>query len=177
VTKPHEYVATEALRNGLCVTIRAMRPTDRDRVATAVRNLDRDSIYLRLFSYRDELTPQALERIMRFDDEHEVVLLATIGAGDAESVVGSARYVVIEPGVAEVAFMVEEDYQGLGIGSRLLRHLATVARQQGIETFEADVLAANKSMQAVFARTGWPVSTRRDGDTVHVSVELPREGA
>lgn len=167
------YVAAETLRGDLAATVRALRPDDRERVARAVRGLERQSIYYRLFSYRNELTEAGLDRIMRFDPEREVVLLVTIGQGDGETVVGSGRYVATSPGTAEVAFVVEEDYHGRGIASRLLRHLAIVARANGIATFEADVLADNKAMQHVFARSGWPTQTRREGDAVHVTLALP----
>ena len=167
------YVAAETLKGGLAATIRALHPEDRERVARAVRQLDRDSIYYRLFSYRNELTEAGLERIMRFDPGSEVALLVTIGEGDGETVIGSGRYIVTLPGTAEVAFMVEEDYHGRGIASRLLRHLAIVARDSGISTFEADVLADNKPMQKVFTRTGWALRTRREGDAVHVTLTLP----
>jgi RimJ/RimL family protein N-acetyltransferase len=177
VIDPRDYVATETLKSGLAVTIRALRPEDRERVAQAVRGLDRDSIYFRLFSYRKELTDAALDRIMRFDPDSEVVLLATTGAGDSETVIGSGRYVVIAKRSAEVAFMVEEDYHGHGIASRILRHLARIARSRGIDTFEADVLPENKAMRAVFARTGWPITTRREGGAVHIALALPEDSA
>ena len=168
-----DYVAAETLKNGLAVSVRALRPDDREKVAAAVRSLDRQSIYYRLFGHRGELTEAGLDRIMRFDPEREVVLLVTTGAGTEEKVIGSARYVVISPQRADVAFMVEEDYHGQGIASRLLRHLARVARDQGITTFEADVLAENRAMRNVFARTGWPMETARDGSAVHVTLTLP----
>jgi RimJ/RimL family protein N-acetyltransferase len=168
-----DYVATETLKGGLTATVRALRADDRERVARAVRGLDRESIYYRLFSYRSDLTDAALDRIMRFDPDREVVLVVTCGTGEAETVIGSGRYVVGAPGTAEVAFVVEEDYQGRGIARCLLRHLAKVARANGIAAFEADVLADNKSMQAVFARCGWPMRTRREGDAVHVELALP----
>ncbi len=171
------YVARETLKGGLPATVRALRPDDRERVARAVRGLDRESIYYRLFSYRNELTEAALDRIMRFDPDHEVVLLMTVGEGASEAIVGSGRYVTTSPVTAEVAFMVEEDYHGRGIASRLLRHLASVARANGISTFEADVLAENKAMQHVFARRGWPMQVRREGGQVHVTLELPEAPA
>jgi GNAT superfamily N-acetyltransferase len=68
--------------------------------------------------------------------------------------------------------MVDEDFHGQGIASRLLRHLATVATMQGIRTFEADVLADNKAMLTVFARTGWPMTKTREGDVIHVKLAL-----
>jgi RimJ/RimL family protein N-acetyltransferase len=170
---PREYAAAETLKGGLAVTIRALRPDDRERVAQAVRQLDRASIYLRLFSYRKELTEAGLDRIMAFDPRREVVLLATIGDGERETVIGSGRYVVTDPHTAEIAFVVEEDYHGRGIAGRLLRHLALVARGQGITTFEAEVLAENKAMQAVFERTGWATRKRREGEVMHVTMTLP----
>ena len=114
---------------------------------------------------------------MRFDPHGEVVLLVTIGQGDGETIIGSGRYVVNAPGTAEVAFMVEEDYHGRGIAGLLLRHLAKVAQSNGIATFEADVLAENKPMQRVFARCGWTMQTRREGDAVHLTLALPAAAA
>jgi GNAT superfamily N-acetyltransferase len=177
VIDTRHYVAAETLKGGLAVTVRALRRDDRDRVARAVRGLDRESIYYRLFSYRNDLTEAGLDRIMRYDPDREVALVVTTGSGDGEIVIGSGRYVVDAPARAEVAFVVEEDYQGRGIASCLLRHLARVARASGIATFQADVLAGNKPMQAVFARCGWPMRTRREGDAVHVELTLPEDAA
>jgi RimJ/RimL family protein N-acetyltransferase len=175
VTDPHQYSASEIAKDGLAFTVRALHADDRDRITAAIRGLDRQSIYLRLFSYRGELTEQGLDRVMRFDPATEIVLLATLGARPDETVIGSARYVVTRPGVAEVAFVVEEDYAGRGIGGRLLRHLGLVAREQGLESFEAEVLPENKAMQAVFRRTGWQVESRRADGVVHVTMRLPRD--
>ena len=173
MTDPREYVSAETTKSGLPVTIRALHDDDREKVAAAIRGLDRASIYLRLFSYRGELTEAALDRVMRFDAASEIVLLATVRVDGDERVIGSARYVVDSPGVAEVAFVVEEDYHGQGIASHLLRHLARVARGQDIHTFEADVLADNKAMQAVFVRTGWVTRSRREDGAVHITMRLP----
>ena len=171
---PSSYLTEETAKGGLPVTIRALRPDDRERMATAVRGLDAESIYLRLFSRGRELTDAAIDRIMRFDRDREIVLVATTESDTR--IIGSGRYVLTHPGAAEVAFMVEEDFRGRGIAGTLLRHLARVATAQGIETFEADVLAQNRSMQSVFARTGWGVQSRREGDTVHLTMALPRDG-
>src|SRR5260221_4250708 len=135
MSDPRDFTSAETLRNGLAVTIRHLRDDDRARIANAVRQLDPESIYTRLFSYRKELTEAGLDRIMRVDPGHEVALVVTTRVGDDEIVIGSGRYVVSGPGVAEVAFVVEEDYQGLGIAGRLLRHFADIARTQGIHAF------------------------------------------
>ena len=181
MTGPADFSVCETLRNGLAVTVRALKPDDREKIARAIRGLDRESIYTRLFSYRSELTEAGLERIMRFDPESEIVLVATIGTGDGETVIGSGRYVVRQHTGsvrnAEVAFMVEEDYHGLGIASRLLRHLADVARAQGIAQLEASVLPRNKPMLSVFARSGLPMQKRTADGEVQVVLTLRAEAA
>src|SRR6516225_1471345 len=111
MTGPGDFAVSETLRNGLAVEVRALRADDREKVAKAVRGLDRESIYTRLFSYRKELTETGLDRIMHLDPDSEVVLVVTTASGTDEIVIGSGRYVV-GPGEqgrrsAEVAFMIE----------------------------------------------------------------------
>jgi len=107
--------------------------------------------------------------------------VVTTGTGKDEIVIGSGRYVVVDPGAAErtaeVAFVVEEDYQRLGIASRLLRHFAQIARDQGIVELEADVLGGNASMLTVFTRSGLPMRKRQESGTVHLALSLRGEGA
>jgi len=166
---------SETLRNGLVVTIRSLKPDDRERIAAAIRGLDAQSVYTRLFSHRT-LTDAGLDRIMAVHPEHEIALLATIPKGDDEIVIGSCRAIgsAGQQGArtAEIAFVVEEDYHGLGIASRLLRHLARVARARGFSAFEADVLSENKAMVNVFAKSGLPINKRYEGGTIHVTLAL-----
>ena len=168
----------ETLKSGLAVTIRPLRADDREKIATAVRNLDRESIYFRLFSYRKELTEQGLDRIMAVDRPGEVVLVVTQDTGDAR-VIGSGRYVADAAAgaerTAEVAFMVDRNFSGQGIAGRVLRHLAGIARENGIAALTAEVLADNKAMLAVFAKSGLPMQQRREGGVVHVTLSLRGE--
>lgn len=171
---------TATLKNGTAITIRPLRPDDRERMARAVRQLDAETIYTRLFSHRKELTEAGLDRIMHVDDS-EVVLVATTGSGEQERIVGGGRYVVSssQPAAirAEVAFTVEEDYQGLGIAGRLLQALAAVARARGVGMLEAEVLSENPSMLRVFERSGLPLRKRSEGGIVHLELTLAAESS
>ncbi len=173
--EPGSFAWAEKLRNGLAVTIRPLRPDDRERIAAAARLLDRESIYTRFFAYR-EITEAALDRVMTVDPDREVALLVTTGTGADEIVIGSGRYIALSAAgagrSAEVAFMVEEDYHGLGIAGRLLARLADIARARGITEFVAEVLAENRAMLSVFARSGLPMRQRREDGVVHVSLDL-----
>ena len=170
------YPRAETLKSGLAVTVRPLRSDDRERIVAAIRNLDRESIYFRLFSYRTELTERGLDRIMAVDSPHEVVLVVTTGEGADERVIGSGRYVgsaaTDAPRHAEVAFMVGRNYHGQGIAGRVLKHLADVARERGYAALTAEVLAENKAMLAVFAKSGLPMQKSRDGGVVHVTLAL-----
>lgn len=170
------YNAVEQLKNGMSVTVRAIRPDDKDRILDAFRGLERESIYTRFFMAKGELTEKDLKYITEVDFENAVALVVTKVEGQNETIIGSGRYIAYStpggPRNAEVAFMVEEDYHGLGIASRILRHLTGIAREMGIEVFEAEVLAGNKAMLNVFAHSGLPLKQSLDGKVVYVTLEL-----
>ena len=174
-----KYEKLETMKNGTSVRIRSIRADDKNRLSEAFRNLQSESIYKRFFSYKKALTDKELKAATEVDFENVVALVVTIGAGETETIIGGARYVAFHaPGderKAEVAFMVEEDYQGQGIAGLLLRHLISIARQKGVSQFEADVLAGNKAMLTVFSRSGLPMKQSVSGGTVHVTLSLPKE--
>ncbi len=110
------------------------------------------------------------------DFVRDVMLVATIPTPTLDVIIGGGRYVASDaPGAtdsAEVAFLIEEDHQGIGLAGRLLRHLASIARASGIKRFEADVLPDNKGMLAVFERSGLPMRRQRQEGLVHVTLAL-----
>jgi RimJ/RimL family protein N-acetyltransferase len=86
--------------------------------------------------------------------------------------VGGARYVLVQPGQAEVAFAIVDEYQGQGIGAALVRHLAAIARGAGLETLIAEVLPDNIPMLKVFEKSGLSLGTKHDRGVVHVTLRL-----
>jgi RimJ/RimL family protein N-acetyltransferase len=169
------FESAAALKSGLAVTIRHLRPDDREAIARAAAALDAETIYMRLFAYRP-VTPAAIDRIMHVDPAHEVALVVVVGTPPAHRIIGSCRLVELEPRdgrrSAEVAFTVEEDYHGQGIAGLLLGHLADIARARGLDEIVAEVLAANRPMQRVFERSGLPMHRQREEDVVHISLQL-----
>ena len=170
------FKQSATLRNGLPVTIRLMRPDDRQRLIDAFARLDRQSVYTRFFSFRKELPRGPLDRIDRIDLVRLAALVVTTGQGDDETVIASATYVADTAAdgrrEAEVAFTVEEDYQGQGLAARLLAALAGMARRHGISRLTAEVLAGNAPMLAVFQRSALPLQQRRSGEVLRLSLEL-----
>ena len=170
------YHKTETLKNATTVVIRAIRSDDKERISEAFRNLETESIYTRFFHHKKALTDQELKSATEVDFENVVALVVTIGAGGNETIIGGGRYMVLddagEQRSAEVAFTVEEDYQGQRMAGILLRHLAAIAREKGVYRFEAEVLSENKGMLAVFTRSGFPLKEEVQGGIVHVTLAL-----
>jgi RimJ/RimL family protein N-acetyltransferase len=168
------------LRDGTPVVIRVIRPDDRIRIVEAFGKLEPDSIYTRFFSMRKELTAAELERLGATDFVNFVGLAAILGSGEGETVIGGASYVALPPATgvraAEVAFTIEEDYQGQGLAGKLLALLVDIARRHGIQRLEAEVLAGNAPMMKVFERCGLPVTKTREGGVTHVVMDLRQDG-
>ena len=169
---PRDFSIDDTLKDGTRVTIRGVRPDDRQRLLEAFRMLERDSIYMRFFGARGNPSDAELDRAVNVDFEREVALVVTTTTPAGDIIIASARYVTIGERSAEVAFVVEEDYQGRGIASRLLGHLTSIAKDRGIAQFEADVLSQNASMLAVFKKCALSARQRRDGSVVHLTLAL-----
>jgi GNAT superfamily N-acetyltransferase len=163
-----QYSITATLRDGSSVEIRAQRPGDREGIRSAFGQMGGESIQRRFFAPRRSFSEREVKYFLDIDFVQQVALLAVAG----ETIVGGGRYIVTEPGVAEVAFSVADDWQGRGLGGLLLAHLIAIARQQGLRQFVAEVLAENSPMLAVFRKSGLPMATHREAGVVHATLAL-----
>ena len=175
---PRNYYAQETLKDGTRITIRAIRKDDKESIHNAFKALDREGVYGRFFVPKPDLTDPELEQVTDVDFSQVVALVATVSRADGEEIViGDGRYVADKKGKperAELGFLIAESYRGRGIASLLLRHLARIAQDAGLSAFEAEVLAYNASMLAVFQHSGLPICRRREGNIVHVTLSLVR---
>ncbi len=174
---PQHYFANEVLKDGAPVTVRAIRRDDQGRLLEAFKSLDRESIYRRFFSPKKELTKGDLKQLTDVDFSDVVALVVAMQTKDGERLIGGGRYATENAGSgqAEIAFMTDGNYRGLGIASVILNHLTRIARDAGLSRFEAEVLAENQPMLAVFQRSGLPMSLKRDGSVLHVTLSLEPE--
>jgi len=166
------YTAAERLRDGRAFEIRALKPADETDMLAAVDRIGAQSLYRRFMGAKRGFSDKERAFFLKVDFVSHVALVAVIKEGDRASIVAGGRYIVEKPGAAEVAFAVVDDYQGQGIGTMLLRHLATLARRAGLTEFTAEVLSDNAPMLKVFERSGLKVSSRRSADGMHVVMKL-----
>jgi GNAT superfamily N-acetyltransferase len=170
--EPAEYSHAEVLRDGRRMEVRALRPGDRAGLLAAVGRVAALSLYRRFLGAKHGFTEAEVDFFSNVDFINHVALVAVLPEGGRETIVGGARYIVGQPGQAEVAFTVVDDYQGLGIGAALMSHLAAIAHAAGIRELIADVLSDNAAMLAVFKKSGFPLRTERESGVLHVTIRL-----
>jgi len=172
VIDARNFCVSEVLRNGMEVRIRALHPDDGERMAEAFRKLGPESVFTRFFSFKDGLNEADHRLIREMDFDDRVALIVTHRVEGREVVIASSSYARCGADAAEVAFVVEEDFHGLGIARRLLAHLGRIARERGISRFIAEVLVANTAMLKVFSAVGWPMQKTTADGTVHIALSL-----
>ncbi|MEA1834856.1 GNAT family N-acetyltransferase [Methylobacterium durans] len=166
------YSVVERLRGGLTLEIRALRPDDRAGLLAAVDHTSAQSLYRRFFGAKRHFTDKEIAFFLNVDFTRHVALVATADEDGERVIIGGARYVVTQPGQAEVAFTVIDHYQGRGVGAALMRHLVDIACRSGLAELTAEVLPGNAPMLKLFERCGLPLCRRREAEAVHVVLRL-----
>ncbi len=172
MSEPSNYSATETLRNGQRIELRALKPQDRDDLIAAVGRTSSESLYRRFFAVRRQFSETEQSFYLNIDFASHVALVALAEENGQRSIVGGGRYVVSEPGQAEVAFTVVDKYQGQGLGAALLRHLSIIARQAGLRELVAYVMPDNRAMLKVFEKSGLKYTAKREAGSVYVKLGL-----
>jgi GNAT superfamily N-acetyltransferase len=167
------YLATQTLHDGRTITIRGQRPEDLDGWRAALARTSAETLYHRFFAVKREISEKEAHYFLDIDFVTHVALVAIADEDGRPTLIGGGRYFVVEPGKAEVSFALIDEYQAKGIGSALIRHLATIGREAGLCELVAEVLTDNLPMLRVFERSGLAMSTRREGTVVHVTLRYP----
>jgi RimJ/RimL family protein N-acetyltransferase len=166
------YSVHEVLADGCRVEIRVLRPDDRAALLAAIEQTSSQSLYSRFFGVRRAFTEQEITFFLNLDFVSHVALVAVVDEGNCPVIAGGGRYIVVQPGKAEVAFAVVDKYQRKGIGAALMRHLVAIARIAGLQELIAEVLPDNLPMLKVFEKSGLNLTTKRESGVLHVSLDL-----
>ncbi|MEX2255648.1 MAG: GNAT family N-acetyltransferase [Acidimicrobiia bacterium] len=166
---PSQWESDVVLRDGGTVHLRPMRRDDSEQLLGLYSRLSDESLYLRFFSPVPAPTARDLEHLTDIDYERRFAIVAELG----DDVVATARYVRLAGvGDAEVAFTVQDQQQGRGLGTVMLEHLAAIAREHGIRRFVAMTLMNNTRMLGVFADAGFDVHRSVDSGVIEVSFDI-----
>jgi acyl-CoA hydrolase/RimJ/RimL family protein N-acetyltransferase len=143
------------LRDGREVRVRPTRTTDSRAMQELFYKLPEEDVHTRFFQKLSSLTDSAAQHLCSVDYVEEMAFAAVVGPSEREQIVGSGCY-YLNPGtgLAEVSYMVDPDWQGVGLGGVLHSRLVEYAGGRGVRGFTADVLVRNSSMLRVFQRGG-----------------------
>jgi acetate---CoA ligase (ADP-forming) len=164
VPYPREQESDIPLRDGSTVHVRPVRHDDADAMRSFLETVSDDSIAFRFFGAPS--TEWIVSWSVDVDYADRFALVAE--SGGSHRIVAHAAYVRDGEDRAEVAFLVADAWQGRGISTILLAHLAGAAERHGISTFTAEVLPVNHRMIEVFRQSGFPVDLRSNRDAIHV---------
>lgn len=164
----------EALRDGTPVVIRLINRWDAERERAFIEQLSPQSRYFRFLQNVAHPSPDLIRQFTEVDQQHDLALVATIGTGEEQRIIGVSRYARCGDGsLCECAVAVADEWQGKGLGTLLMRHLIEVARARGVRQLHSQDLAENRAMQELAAHLGFQRHPDPDDPTlVEHSLEL-----
>jgi acyl-CoA hydrolase/GNAT superfamily N-acetyltransferase len=157
---PHKLSTVHTFKDGLVVSFRAIKPSDEEEMRRLFYRFSDNAVYYRYFSHVKSMPHKETQQYVNIDYQKTLSIVGTITESGGERIIAEGRYVCLSdrPSYAEVAFIVDENYQGKGVASFLLKTLVGAAVEQGIEGFTADVLYDNKAMLKVFEKASFPIN-------------------
>jgi GNAT superfamily N-acetyltransferase len=157
---PEEVIEDAWLIDETPVSIRPIRPDDTPRLQAGFSRLSPESVYLRFLESFSQLTDAQASEFTNVDYYNRMALVAEVEEDGEKNLIGVARYALIEPGVAECAVVVIDEYQGRGLGTVLLNRLVTYARKHGVVEFLATVHHTNSKVVRFVQRSGFPAERK-----------------
>jgi acetate---CoA ligase (ADP-forming) len=157
------------LRDGSTAWLRPARPEDIDRLESLFNRASRESLWFRFFTAVSNVSRRFLESVVEIDGDERMTLLITRGEGANEQVLAVGSYARLPNRTsADIAFFVDDEFQGQGLGTLLLERLADHAYTHGIAKLVADTMIENRRMLDVFRTSGLQIKYRTDRGVVHV---------
>jgi GNAT superfamily N-acetyltransferase len=172
---PWQEERRELLPGGQVVYVRPVRMSDTEALQRLFYNLSNESSYQRFMVHRSVHPHAEIEQLADADYSASMGLVAC--EAEANEIVAMARYDVdAKTNYADIAFVVRDDWQRRGLGTRLMQRMIQLGRAKGLCGFTADVFASNPGMLMVFQKSGLPVRSQFDGSVYHLSLRLDAAG-
>ncbi len=170
---PAEVATSQVLEDGLTVRFRAIRPSDEEQMRRLFYRFSDDTVYYRYFSHVRSMPHSKMQEYVNVDYRRTMSIVALVGEPGHGHIIGEARYSLGDRGdKADIAFVVEEGYQGKGIASFFYRMLIRLARDRGVGALEAFVLSSNRAMMGVLEKGDLPIHMDLEAGIYRVTVPL-----
>jgi acyl-CoA hydrolase/RimJ/RimL family protein N-acetyltransferase len=170
---PAEINLQKTFKDGVSVRFRAIKPSDEEEMRRLFYRFSDQSVYYRYFAPIKTMPHSKMQGYVNVDFSRVMSIVGVVGEPGQGHIIAEARFIRNEKGpTADMAFVVDEKYQGIGIASELYKLLIRLAKDRGIQYLTADVLATNKGMMKVFEKEGAPVTARLDYGVYHLTIPL-----
>ncbi len=173
---PAQYIKNVSTEDGMPVTIRPIRPEDEPMMVKFHETLSERSVYLRYFrafQLDQRVEHERLTRICFVDYDRDMALVVTTKnkKTDEEEIIAAGRLTKSRGDVeAEFAILVNDRYQGQGIGTEMLVHLLEVGKQEGVKRVVAYLLSENRGMRAICLKLGFRLE--REAELIKAIIDL-----
>ncbi|HPS85132.1 MAG TPA: GNAT family N-acetyltransferase [Spirochaetota bacterium] len=170
---PIKIETVKTFKDGLELKIRPIRASDEDMMRRLFYKFSDESKYYRYFTHVKVMPHKNMQKYLSVDYEKIMAIVAVFQQGNTERIVAEARYAAFPSGEAyEMAFVVDEEFQGKGLATFLANFLIKIAKERGIKKLTASVLSQNQKMLSVFEKLSVAPEKHYDGDTVELEFNL-----
>ncbi|MFP3999453.1 MAG: GNAT family N-acetyltransferase [Desulfobacterales bacterium] len=167
------YKSHMELEDGKTVEFRPLLPSDEFATRNFYYSLQESTVFYRFFYRRKVFSREMLQKQWASVDYHQnMTVIGMVQRGKHKEIVAIGSYGAAEKDVAEVAFVVKEDYQGMGLGTYMLGLLEKIAKENKYKAFTATVLSENKAMIRVFEKH-YPDCKIKRGFSGEIEIHMP----
>jgi RimJ/RimL family protein N-acetyltransferase len=153
VLYPGEIHDRQVFKNGLRVRFRPIKPSDEEQMRRLFYNFSDEAIYYRYFHTITTMPHSKMQEYVNVDWRHTLSIVGLAGEPGEGVIIAEARYLSGASGhEAEIAIIVDENYNNLGIATHMVHLLMKLGKDRGIEIFTAEVLSSNHKIMKVFKR-------------------------
>jgi acyl-CoA hydrolase/GNAT superfamily N-acetyltransferase len=168
---PRDLDHSHVFKGNLILRFRAIKPSDEDQMRRLFYRFSEEDVYYRYFSPVKTMPHTKMQSYVNIDYRYTMSIVGLEGIKGESRIVAEARYVREQDNsFADVAFLVDEEYQGKGIAGYLYQILINVAKKNGIEGFTADVLPTNAGMLQVFKKGPYPFTSKLSSGVYHLTI-------
>jgi acyl-CoA hydrolase/GNAT superfamily N-acetyltransferase len=167
------YKSSLRLKDGITVDFRPLLPSDELAYRSFFYSLEDETILSRFFYYKKLFSHQAVQEEWAAEDyRNRITLIGLASKGGSKEIMAIGSYAQAEGDRAEAAFVVREDFQGMGIAGYLLGVLERIAKENGYKGFVASVLAKNTGMKHVFKKRYPHAKISTEGGEVYIVMDF-----
>jgi len=170
---PKEIETYHTIRGSSEIFIRPIKPTDEPLMGALFRSFSKETVYLRFFGFIKEMTHERLQYFVNVDYDQRMAVVGVVKHEGVEKIIAVGRYDLDRStNMAEIALVVQAEWQNKGIGSFLLDYLMQIAESRGITGFTADILAENTRMLHLIRKMGHKLDMKRIGEVYRISLKF-----